>query len=112
MFRFVSQEFQTISKAQELYYNLAMSKHDVKHSGTFFFEKMHATLDSQLVKIETVYTSAQIYSTRCSNDYSKGKQHFVIYFPNVDILMIKGKLIFAIYFSYTVLHGTLIHAVT
>ena len=28
----------------------------------------------------------------------KGKQHFAIYFPNVDLLMIKGKQTVAIYF--------------
>ena len=31
-------------------YLSSLSKRDLKHSGTFFFKKLHASLDSQLMK--------------------------------------------------------------
>ena len=38
----------SISKALEAYYRRPVSKHDLKHSRTFSFEHVHATLDSQV----------------------------------------------------------------
>ena len=37
-----------ILKALDAYYAVALSKDDLKHPGTFFSEKLHATLDSQV----------------------------------------------------------------
>ena len=51
------------------------------------------TSDQQNVEIEIVYISAQIHDVRTI----KEKQLFVIYFPNVDMLMIKGKHCFAMF---------------
>ena len=52
------------------------------------------TLLVKNVKIEKVYTSAQMHDFWTI----KGKHIFAIYFPNDDLLMIKGKQIFVIYF--------------
>ena len=51
------------------------------------------TSDPNNVEIEIVYISAQIHDFRTI----KGQQFCAIYFPNVDILMIKGKRTFAIF---------------
>ena len=37
-----------ILKALDVYYAMALSKHDVKPSGILFSKKLHATLDSQV----------------------------------------------------------------
>ena len=55
-------------------------------------EKVY-TSGQQNVEIEKVYTSAQTHDFRTT----KGKHSFAIYFPNVDLLMIKGKRFFVIF---------------
>ena len=133
-------------KALDVYYNLALSKHDLKPSATFFWNfacelgfagyvcsskcapggrlshealqrkkllkiffhnllkyslnnLVYYSLNSSHMCIEIVYTSDQnnveieiVYTSTQTHDFRtiKGKHFFAIYFPNVDLLMIKG----------------------
>ena len=45
---FINQSFRKILKALVETYRSTLSKRDLKHSGTFFFENLYATLDSQV----------------------------------------------------------------
>ena len=47
LFSFCKSKFRKISKALDDIYNQAVSRHNLKPTATFF-EKIHATLDSQL----------------------------------------------------------------
>ena len=49
---FVNQQIQNVSKAQDLYYNLAASKHKLNNC----YQQLHATWDAQLVKIKKADT--------------------------------------------------------
>ena len=54
--------------------------------------------DQKNVEIEIVYTSAQIHDFRTI----KRKHTFAVYFPNVDVLMTKGKHLLLFIFQMTI----------